>query len=83
MDYRLQSSTSQPVSKNSCLGLRSEFPLLKDPGGFLLWPNLLHEDPIRLTFLPSQLSSVLPGLKTFSTQYCTIDSRERDCIPLK
>lgn len=34
LDYRLQ-ITSQPVSKNCCLELRSEFPFLKDPGGIL------------------------------------------------
>lgn len=71
MDSGLERTSSQPVSMNSCFRLKPEFPFLKEPGESLLWPYVLQDYLMRLALLPFQLSSVLPGLKTSSTQYRT------------
>jgi len=75
LDSGLKRTSSQPVSTNNCFRLKPEFPFLKEPEGSLFWPEVLHDDLMRLAVFPSQSSPVLPGLKAFSTQYCTTSCR--------
>lgn len=56
MDAELKKTRSQPISINSCFKLKPEVPFLKEPGGSLLWLDVLYDYLMRLTLLHSQLS---------------------------